>query len=319
MNVPVTYTPGFVADPLEAFNALWSELAWGRRGLTPRREYYCNEFGVPYTYGMGEFARTYDARPWHPTILTLKAGVERAADCAMEVCFLNGYENARDHLGWHADDSPEMDDARPIAIVTLGAEREIWFRPNEEPDSVTRLLLGSGSLRLMAAGMQDSHMHRMPKAECGPRIASPSEATSSTPDRLERRSGAGDRRWRLLSGGRLASDAELFQRLAGGQRVGQPARALSHANPGVALAVLVLHALGGSRTLLGDCLPSSAGSLHANAGFAPGLTAEAQVRGGQTVLADRDLDALDHFAGFLLAQCVGLLLELRDVFLQLGI
>lgn len=182
MNVPVTYTPGFVANPFEAFNARWSELAWERRGLTPRREYYCNEIGVPYTYGTGEFARTYKARPWHAAILAIKAGVERTAGCAMEVCFLNGYEKARDHLGWHADDSPEMDDARPIAIVTLGAEREIWFCPNNGPSDVTRLMLDSGSLCLMAAGMQDTHKHRIPKAgyDCGPRISLTFRGYSST-------------------------------------------------------------------------------------------------------------------------------------------
>lgn len=30
----------------------------------------------------------------------------------------NIYLVQTDQLGWHADDSPEMDDARPIGIVT---------------------------------------------------------------------------------------------------------------------------------------------------------------------------------------------------------
>lgn len=91
----------------------------------------------------------------------------------MEVCFLNGYENSRDHLGWHSDDSPKMDDSRPIAIVTLGAEREINFAPLIDLSDVTRLKLESGSLCVMAPGMQDSHAHKIPKAgfECGPRIS----------------------------------------------------------------------------------------------------------------------------------------------------
>lgn len=66
-----------------------------------------------------------------------------------------------------------MDDNRPIAIVTLGAEREIWFRERGNDDSRESLVLTHGSLCLMAAGMQDTHDHRIPKAgfECGSRIS----------------------------------------------------------------------------------------------------------------------------------------------------
>ena len=66
-----------------------------------------------------------------------------------------------------------MDDGRPIAIVTLGAEREIWFCPNEDRADISKVLLEHGSLCVMAPGMQDTHLHRIPKAgfECGPRIS----------------------------------------------------------------------------------------------------------------------------------------------------
>ena len=91
-----------------------------------------------------------------------------------EVCFLNGYETSGGgSLGWHADDSESMDDGRPIAIVTLGAEREIWFAPNDDMKDVTKLKLASGSVCVMAPGMQDTCKHRIPRAgfECGPRIS----------------------------------------------------------------------------------------------------------------------------------------------------
>jgi len=173
MKAPITYTPGFISDPMSVFKTLWEELAWERRGLTPRREYYCNEVAAPYKYGNPEFAREYLPSPWHPAISDIKAMVEERTAAKMEVCFLNGYENSRDHLGPHSDDSPEMDDARPISIVTLGAEREIWFMPIEDKTDVTKVLLGNGSLCVMAPGMQDTWRHRIPKAgfECGPRIS----------------------------------------------------------------------------------------------------------------------------------------------------
>lgn len=169
----ITYIPAFVADQQSKFQVLWDELDWQRRGLTPRREYYCNDVPVPYVYGAGDFARSYDPQPLHPVIDQLTKQAEEHLNTSFQVAFLNGYENARDQLGWHADDSPEMDDARPIAIITLGAQREIMFRELSNPTDVKKMMLAPGSLCVMAPGMQDTHQHRIPKCgyECGPRIS----------------------------------------------------------------------------------------------------------------------------------------------------
>lgn len=184
MNAPVTYKAGWISPAIGAhiYNTLWEELAWVRHDKVPRREYYCPELSrqLPYTYGKGAGVRTYEPQPMHPLISQVWVMAEDAAGCKFDVCFLNGYEDQSDHLGWHADDSPEMDDSRPIAIVSLGAEREIWFRPKPDdalaggvtkrelfgnpPPAHDALLLQHGSLCLMAPGMQDTHQHRIPKA-----------------------------------------------------------------------------------------------------------------------------------------------------------
>lgn len=192
MKAPVTYQPGFL-QPDEAdrsFHRLWNELAWIRHAGAPRREYYVARDGQPYTYGRGSGVRTYQAQMCHTFISAIWGLANSAAGVEFDVCFLNGYEDERDQLGWHADDSPEMDDARPIAIVSLGAEREIMFRPRPEALVATggvargevfavlgqpleSLLLQHGSLCLMAPGMQDTHQHKIPKAgrKLGPRIS----------------------------------------------------------------------------------------------------------------------------------------------------
>jgi hypothetical protein len=61
-TVPIAYKRGFVTDPAIEFEKLWNELEWERRGSTPRREYYCNGAGVPYTYGSGAGVREYRRR-----------------------------------------------------------------------------------------------------------------------------------------------------------------------------------------------------------------------------------------------------------------
>lgn len=171
----ITYIKEFVPDPEQAFERLKNELSWVRREQTPRSEYYYNKANVPYTYGRGRGIREYLPQPSHDVINELIMKLETYAH--FEVCFLNRYHNQSDQLGWHSDNSPEMDDARPIAIISLGIEREIWFSKkdaNEKPiGEIEKVKLASGSLCLMPAGMQDTHLHRIPKAgfECGERIS----------------------------------------------------------------------------------------------------------------------------------------------------
>lgn len=164
MNPPITYIPNFVPNPDAAFAALRDELAWERRDTTPRCEYYSNDFPHPYTYGSGRGVRTYHPQPFHPIMMEIRHLVEARVGAVLEVSFLNKYLDQSDQLGRHADNSPEMDDERPIGIVSLGIEREIWFRANDTkgPDYVVKL--GHGSLCVMHPGMQDTWTHRIPKA-----------------------------------------------------------------------------------------------------------------------------------------------------------
>lgn len=176
--LPIFYTPNFIDRPNDILLSLQKNLQWERRGDTPRCEYYCNDHDLPYVYGKGKGRREYLPRPYTPEILLIRKQLEAATNTIYEVCFLNRYLNQSDQLGWHADDSPEMDPKRPIATISLGVEREIWFRPIDSirpilNEGITKLKLENGSLCLMLAGMQQTHQHRIPKHtfQCGERIS----------------------------------------------------------------------------------------------------------------------------------------------------
>lgn len=192
MTVPYVYVHPFVKDTADAFCRLHDELKWLQYPNTPRKEYYVNAQGAPYTYGKGRFARTYLAQPTHPVIEAIRHAVEDYAGVTLDTVFCNFYGDKDSSCGWHSDDEPEMDDERPIIGVSLGAERVIDFRPKWEPplpgegyDNVRllpisnktkpseSLLLENGSLLLMKPGMQDYWQHRIPKAssQCTPRIS----------------------------------------------------------------------------------------------------------------------------------------------------
>lgn len=165
----VDYIQKYIEEPEAAFKTLRDELAWVQRDNTPRMEYYINSANVPYTYGRGAGIREYQPQPAHSLIEALRNRLYVETGALFHVCFLNRYLDQYNQLGWHADNSPEMDDAKPIAIISLGAEREIHFAPitaEGKPDKtkVDKVLLHSGSLCLMPPGMQDTHMHRIPKA-----------------------------------------------------------------------------------------------------------------------------------------------------------
>lgn len=172
MNTPIHYVPSFTKYPNLSFARLSRELEW--TGVAGNRmEYYVSDSGSNYTYGKGRWARTYMSQPKHEHITFIKEELEAFAHCKFDVCFLNMYRDGSDQLGWHADDSPEMDDERPIGIVSLGAKRSIYFRENGQTTTDARWL-EHGSLCLMAPGMQDTHQHRIPKSSvhgCGPRVS----------------------------------------------------------------------------------------------------------------------------------------------------
>lgn len=175
----MTYIKDFISEPVATvmFDRLWNDLNWERRPDAPRREYWTNHFNRDYTYGKGAGIRTYKAQANHYWIGEVDAMLREKHCLYLEGCFLNGYEGARDWLGWHSDDDPGIDHDKPIAIVTLYRDhskqpRVIQFRDNDT-QTVDTVELHHGSLYLMPPGFQATHQHRIPKAgfECSDRIS----------------------------------------------------------------------------------------------------------------------------------------------------
>ena len=205
VTAPVVYIPnlfGTKAEANEFGQNLDEQVEWVQRDRAPRREAFYCKYPADYTYGSGDFSRTYAANTNIPPLLAkIWEHLERSQGVPYEACFLNKYEHEREHLGWHADDSDIIDDDRPIAVISFGEERELWFRENvskcyacngsgrydntgsppcgacggtgRRDTEVEKVLLETGSLCIMVEGMQDTHQHRIPKAghKCKTRIS----------------------------------------------------------------------------------------------------------------------------------------------------
>lgn len=157
------------------FAHLLHELDW-LKVTEARQEYFMSDAPRSYTYGKPPNDREYHSNPYSQYVLELLWKLNEDLESEFNVCFLNRYDTQKHQLGWHADDSPSMDASHPIAVVSLGAEREIWWRLQRDKGVTPpqqRQLLANGSLFVMPAGFQGLYHHRIPKAdrEVGTRIS----------------------------------------------------------------------------------------------------------------------------------------------------
>ena len=142
------------------------EIDWVQRENTPRKEYWDTTLGQAYTYGSGRGVRTYEPNEPSPDVSIIRRKVEESTGIFFEGCFLNRYDTSKSALGWHSDDDPSIDHSKPIVVVTLGQEREIQWKEigSKGVESISTQMLENGSMFTMPAGMQQTHLHRIPKA-----------------------------------------------------------------------------------------------------------------------------------------------------------
>jgi alkylated DNA repair dioxygenase AlkB len=100
-----------------------------------RLEYFMSDKPRSYIYGKPPHDREYFSSTYTEEVLKVQQLLNSKLGTDYNVCFLNRYNTQRHQLGWHADDSPTMDKEHPIAVISFGAEREIWWKLKEEKRS----------------------------------------------------------------------------------------------------------------------------------------------------------------------------------------
>lgn len=220
------YVPGYIKDgDTGAVTAIKEELLkldWQTK-RTARHEYFMAAKQRTYSYGnRGTGDETYQSQPFSFLVRALLLLINHDLHTELNVCFLNKYDDEKQHLGWHADNFPDMRKDQPIVVVSFGAEREIWMKdkrgftcdecckdqpgihksvdqmcqgevardglpvchicdgtnftsapPKGRQPAEQKQLLEEGSMFIMPAGYQDTHLHRIPKHDrpCGYRIS----------------------------------------------------------------------------------------------------------------------------------------------------
>ena len=160
---------GLAIDPLERH--LRDDLPWeqptlllrGRQLPAPRLCCWLADPGCTYQYS----GQTHQPRPWTPPLLQLRQLLENELGWRFNSVLLNRYRNGDDAMGWHADDEAALQPGAPIASLSLGASRNLRFRPTPGGAAVGRpplaLDLADGDLLVMDPPTQRCWQHALPR------------------------------------------------------------------------------------------------------------------------------------------------------------
>lgn len=153
------------AEEAELFEQLRERVAWA----SERRPMYDRIVDVPRLQ-----ATLALAEPSIPQGLPMAvAAVAALAPAPYTHVGLNFYRDGRDGVAMHGDRTAHLADAMPIAILSLGAPRDMLVRAKSGGGRALRIALEPGSLLVMSRAIQRTHVHGIPKTNrnVGPRIS----------------------------------------------------------------------------------------------------------------------------------------------------
>ncbi len=132
---------------------------YGKSHSTPRLLRFYGDKGLNYQYSN----TVQDILDWTPTLFKLKTQVELETAQSYNSVLLNYYRDGRDTMGWHADDEAELGAHPNIASLSLGAGRDIHFKPKRGQHKLVKMPLHSGDLLIMHGATQQHWLHHIPK------------------------------------------------------------------------------------------------------------------------------------------------------------
>ena len=160
----VLFVDSFVDQPDLLFDTLLSTVDWDKR-MTARQT-AC--FGRPYNYSH----MTYPAVAMHSSLAPVADKLAERLGVNFDNCLLNYYATGDNTMGFHSDDVRDLQPGTGVAIVSLGATRDITYRNIADPQIRCSIPLPAGSMLYMNDAVQEQWVHAIRKQkEAGPRIS----------------------------------------------------------------------------------------------------------------------------------------------------
>ncbi len=152
---------GFALMALLQRELSWSQPSirlFGRQVSIPRLQSWVGDPEAFYTYS----GKRLSPLPWHPVLATMADQLGQVVGAPFNSVLVNWYRDGQDAMGWHSDDEPELGPRPTIAMLSLGAQRELRFRQKDRRDSFN-LALPHTSLLVMAGRLQSLWQHELPR------------------------------------------------------------------------------------------------------------------------------------------------------------
>ncbi len=158
------YFPDLISNSEQYFNYLLDTVNWNsqfksRQTIT---------FGESYNYRSG--ARRSRRMP--PFLDPFRSAIKQNLDFSPNNCLVNYYPDGDHYISFHSDQDMEMKDDTGVAIISLGAVREMVLRRIDQPQVRFAYALEPGSAFFMSDHLQTEWQHGIPRQRgCGPRIS----------------------------------------------------------------------------------------------------------------------------------------------------
>ena len=113
------------------------------------------------------------AEPMPQELHDVQRRVEEYLDTPFTSLSVQYYRNERDSVAWHNDHREDLIENAVIAVLSLGATREMQLRSKARPRRTFSIDLEPGSLFVMSGRAQEFWEHHIPKLRkpTGPRIS----------------------------------------------------------------------------------------------------------------------------------------------------
>jgi hypothetical protein len=109
----IIYIQHYIQDQEPILNHLLNYLDWLEISKA-RKEYFMAHEKLSYTYGGAKSGeRTYVGNHFTTPVLDIMNRLNNDFGCNYDVCILNRYDGQHNSLGWHSDNSPEMNTNHP--------------------------------------------------------------------------------------------------------------------------------------------------------------------------------------------------------------
>ncbi len=131
---------------------------YGKSYLVPRLTSFLAIKGVAYSYS----GVVHKGEGWPSWFVPLLREVQDYCDVDFNGCLLNLYRNGEDCMGWHADNEKVLDSSKPIASISLGAQRDFLLKNLMSLEKYS-FSLNNGDLLLMKTDCQRHWIHSLPK------------------------------------------------------------------------------------------------------------------------------------------------------------